>query len=55
MDAVGVDFNNSDIAFVGTSGALDFESIAALEPDLIIGLPYNALRRCSHRADRCHR
>lgn len=40
MDTLGVDFSNSDIAFVGTYNALDIESIAALEPDLIIGGTY---------------
>lgn len=41
MDAAGMDFHNTDIAFLGTGDALDFEKIAALQPDLIIGLPYN--------------
>lgn len=40
MDTLGIDFSNTDIAFVGTFNGLDFEAIAALEPDLIIGGPY---------------
>ena len=41
MDTFGIDFHNTDIAFLGTSDAIDLEAVAALEPDLIIGLPYN--------------
>ncbi|MEO0917743.1 MAG: ABC transporter substrate-binding protein [Pseudomonadota bacterium] len=33
----GLDFENSGIDYVGTWQAMDFETIAALEPDLIIG------------------
>ncbi|MGR3468796.1 MAG: ABC transporter substrate-binding protein [Shimia sp.] len=34
---LGVDFGNSDIAFVGAWDSMDAEAIATLEPDLIIG------------------
>lgn len=37
MDTLGVDYANSDIAYVGGFNALDVEAIAALQPDLIIG------------------
>lgn len=37
-DLLGVDFDNSDIAFVGTWNQADAEAIAALEPDLILAL-----------------
>ena len=37
MDTLGVDFANSDIAFIGTFNGLDVEAIAALDPDVIIG------------------
>jgi iron complex transport system substrate-binding protein len=37
MDTLGIDFSNTDIAFVGLFNDLDVEAIAALEPDLIIG------------------
>ncbi len=37
MDTLGIDFSNTDIQFVGLFNDLDFEAIAALEPDLIIG------------------
>jgi len=37
MDTLGIDFANTDIAYVGGFNALDLEAIAALEPDLIIG------------------
>lgn len=40
MDTLGIDFDTTDIAFVGTFDALDIEAIAALEPDLIIGGRY---------------
>lgn len=40
MDTFGINFENTDIAFVGVGDGLDVEAIAALEPDLIIGLPY---------------
>ena len=40
MDTFGIDFDNTDIAFIGTGDAIDLEAVAALEPDLIIGLPY---------------
>jgi iron complex transport system substrate-binding protein len=40
MDALGIDFANSDIAYIGGFNALDVEAIAALQPDLIIGGPY---------------
>lgn len=40
MDTLGIDFHNTNISFLGTGDALDLEAIAALEPDLIIGLPY---------------
>ncbi|MEL6577044.1 MAG: ABC transporter substrate-binding protein [Pseudomonadota bacterium] len=33
----GMDFDNSGIAYVGSFGAMDYEAIAALDPDLIIG------------------
>lgn len=38
---LGVDFSNSDIAFTGVGSAPDFEAIAALEPDLIIGTTFD--------------
>lgn len=40
MDTLGIDFSNSDIAFVGTFNDLDVEAIARLDPDLIIGGQY---------------
>ncbi|MFQ6548025.1 ABC transporter substrate-binding protein [Aestuariibius sp. 2305UL40-4] len=33
----GLDFESSDIAFIGAFDAMDFEAIAAAQPDLIIG------------------
>jgi iron complex transport system substrate-binding protein len=38
----GVDFDNSDIAFVGNNPA-DIEAIAAVEPDLIITTPWQGV------------
>lgn len=35
---LGVDFANSDIEFIGTWGQFDLEAVAALQPDLVIGL-----------------
>lgn len=40
MDTLGIDYANSDIAYVGGFNSLDVEAIAALQPDLIIGGPY---------------
>jgi ABC-type Fe3+-hydroxamate transport system, periplasmic component len=40
MDTLGIDYSNTDIAYVGGFNALDLEAIAALQPDLIIGGPY---------------
>lgn len=40
MDTLGIDFSNTDIAYVGGFNALDVEAIAALQPDLIIGGTY---------------
>ena len=40
MDTLGIDYSNTDIAYVGGFNALDVEAIAALSPDLIIGGPY---------------
>lgn len=40
MDTFGINFENTNIAFVGVGDGLDVEAIAALNPDLIIGLPY---------------
>ncbi|ODT71091.1 MAG: hypothetical protein ABS75_10185 [Pelagibacterium sp. SCN 63-23] len=40
MDTLGIDYANSDIAYIGGFNALDVEAIAALQPDLIIGGPY---------------
>ncbi len=40
MDTLGVDYANTDIAYIGGFNALDVEAIAALQPDLIIGGPY---------------
>ncbi|GLQ56781.1 ABC transporter substrate-binding protein [Devosia nitrariae] len=40
MDTLGIDFANTNIAFVGQFNALDVEAIAALQPDLIIGGTY---------------
>lgn len=40
MDTLGLDFSNTDIAYVGGFNALDIEAIAALQPDLIIGGTY---------------
>lgn len=37
MDTLGIDYSNTDIAYVGGFNQLDVEAIAALEPDLIIG------------------
>lgn len=41
MDTLGIDYANSDVAYVGGFNELDIEAIAALEPDLIIGGTYN--------------
>lgn len=35
---LGVDFGNSDIGFIGTWGQIDYEAVAALDPDLILAL-----------------
>ncbi len=40
MDTLGIDFANTDIAYIGGFNSLDIEAIAALQPDLIIGGPY---------------
>jgi iron complex transport system substrate-binding protein len=40
MDTLGIDYANTDIAYVGGFNELDVEAIAALEPDLIIGGTY---------------
>lgn len=40
MDTLGIDYSNTDIAYVGAFNALDVEAIAALQPDLIIGGTY---------------
>lgn len=40
MDTLGIDYSNTNIAYVGGFNALDVEAIAALQPDLIIGGPY---------------
>ena len=40
MDTLGIDYSNTDIAYVGQFNALDLEAIAALQPDLIIGGTY---------------
>jgi iron complex transport system substrate-binding protein len=40
MDTLGIDYSNTDIAYVGAFNALDLEAIAALQPDLIIGGTY---------------
>lgn len=37
---MGLDFDSSGIAFAGAFDALDFEAIAAMQPDLIIGREY---------------
>jgi ABC-type Fe3+-hydroxamate transport system, periplasmic component len=42
MDTLGIDYANTDIAYVGGFNGLDVEAIAALQPDLIIGGPYTA-------------
>lgn len=38
---MNVDFGNSDIAFIGAFDQIDFEAIASLGPDLIIGQIYD--------------
>ncbi|MCD7058678.1 ABC transporter substrate-binding protein [Pelagibacterium xiamenense] len=35
-DLLGIDFDTADFEFVGTYNELDYEAIAALEPDLIV-------------------
>jgi iron complex transport system substrate-binding protein len=40
MDTLGIDYANTDIAYVGGFNGLDVEAIAALDPDLIVGGPY---------------
>ena len=40
MDTLGIDYANTDIAYVGGFNGLDVEAIAALQPDLIIGGTY---------------
>ncbi len=40
MDTLGIDYANTDIAYIGGFNGLDVEAIAALQPDLIIGGPY---------------
>jgi iron complex transport system substrate-binding protein len=37
MDTLGIDYANTDIAYIGGFNGLDVEAIAALQPDLIIG------------------
>lgn len=46
----GLDFENSEIAYVGTWDAMDFEAMAALEPDLIIGREYDMEARQQYEA-----
>lgn len=40
MDTLGIDFDNTDIGYVGQFNAIDVEAVAALQPDLIIGGTY---------------
>lgn len=40
VDTLGIDYANTDIAYVGGFNGLDVEAVAALQPDLIIGGPY---------------
>lgn len=40
MDTLGIDYANTDMAYIGGFNSLDVEAIAALQPDLIIGGPY---------------
>ncbi|MDX8350428.1 hypothetical protein SLH49_20760 [Cognatiyoonia sp. IB215446] len=37
----GLDFENANIAYAGTWDAMDFEAMAAMQPDLIIGRDYD--------------
>ncbi|MEM1301412.1 MAG: ABC transporter substrate-binding protein [Pseudomonadota bacterium] len=46
----GIDFSNSDIAYVGTWDAMDFEAIAGLNPDLIIGRQWEIELRDQYEA-----
>ncbi len=46
----GLDFETSGIGFVGTFNAMDFEAIAALEPDLIIGRKLEMEARAQYEA-----
>lgn len=38
---MGLDFDNSGIAYIGTWDAMDYEAMAALHPDLIVGRSYD--------------
>lgn len=40
MDTLGIDYSNTNITFVGVGDEVDLEAIAALEPDLIVGITY---------------
>ena len=46
----GLDFVNSNIEYVGTWDAMDFEKMTALKSDLIIGRPYDAEAREKYAA-----
>ena len=46
----GLDFENSGIEYVGTWDAMDFEAMAALEPDLIIGREWEMEARAQYEA-----
>ena len=46
----GLDFENSDIAYIGTWDAMDYEAIAALQPDLIIGRQWEMEARAQYEA-----
>lgn len=47
---MGLDFENSGITYVGTWDAMDYEAIASLQPDLIIGQVYDMEARAKYEA-----
>lgn len=47
---MGLDFENSGIAYVGTWDAMDFEIMASLQPDLILGRSYDMEARAKYEA-----
>jgi iron complex transport system substrate-binding protein len=46
-DLLGIDFDNADFEFVGLYNELDYEAIAALEPDLIVTMREDQVEQLS--------